>query len=209
MEIEKKGKKGLWDEKLWLCKLCYEDDNPKALAATATSSCISHLYNHSVYPSGCSLQSEGSSISSFVDLQCPPHQQAERWRNAFINWIAAMDIIFEQAATAPPRVIVNGGSHANKLLPNRNTVRNWVMNSYNERLDEVKEQLANSSSRITLSLDGCSPPNSLSMLEGFFLYIVRTSRPPRAKLIDTPHARYLSGLLFRPPARQPASSSER
>lgn len=43
-------------------------------------------------------------------------------------------------------------------------MRSWLLNSYHERLDEVKDLLANSRSRITLSLDGWSTPNGISML---------------------------------------------
>lgn len=91
--------------------------------------------------------------------------QAERWYNHYINWIAATDTTFEEAANPFLReVIINGGPHAKGLLPSRKTVRSWLLNTYYERLDKVKEQLANSRSCITLSLDGWSTPNDISML---------------------------------------------
>lgn len=168
VELERKCQ-GAWTERYWLCKHCFDSGDPKALAVSATSSCIMHLYQkHKILPPGSISSESTSAITSFVEIQQYPQQvplQAERWCNHYINWIAATDTTFEEAANPFLReVIINGGPHAKGLLPSRKTVRSWLLNTYYERLDEVKEQLANSRSCITLSLDGWSTPNDISML---------------------------------------------
>jgi hypothetical protein len=91
--------------------------------------------------------------------------QAERWREDFLNWITHDDITFEQAASPWLRkVILGGGPHVQHLLPSARTVRAWVMNTYNERIGDVKESLANARSKVTLSFDAWSSPNHYSLL---------------------------------------------
>jgi hypothetical protein len=90
---------------------------------------------------------------------------AERWREDFINWITHDDITFEQAASPWLRkVIINGGKHIANLLPCSRTVRTWIMNTYHERVADVKRSLANSRSKINLSFDAWSSPNHRSLL---------------------------------------------
>jgi hypothetical protein len=50
------------------------------------------------------------------------------------------------------------------LLPSRNIVRTWLMNTYHERIEDVKASLAASRSRITLSMDSWSAPNDILSL---------------------------------------------
>lgn len=89
----------------------------------------------------------------------------ERWQTAFINWIANKDVTFEAAADPTLHaVILQGGSHIKHLLPSRPTIRKWLLDTYKERLLEVKNSLATSKSRITISLDGWSAGNDLSLL---------------------------------------------
>jgi hypothetical protein len=50
------------------------------------------------------------------------------------------------------------------LLPSRNIVRTWLMNTYHERIEDVKASLAASRSRITLSMDSWLAPNDILLL---------------------------------------------
>jgi hypothetical protein len=162
MELEKKDK-NKWI-KYWLCKQCYDEGSPKPIPSASTSSCSEHLQRkHNILPPGCSSTETTSSIEPFVKEQYP--LQAERWRTCFINWIVTTDTTFEAAANPQLReVIIHGGPIVKDLLPSRNTVRTWLMNTYHERIGDVKASLAASRSRITLSIDGWSAPNDISLL---------------------------------------------
>ena len=104
-----------------------------------------------------------SSIDPYTEAQHP--LQAERWCNDYLNWIAETDISFEDATHSSLRkVIINGGPHTKDLIPTRNTVRSWLIATYKERLLDVKSSLANSRSRIVVSLDVWSSPNAVSLL---------------------------------------------
>lgn len=93
-------------------------------------------------------------------MQHPQHAELD-----FVNWISRDDITFEQAASPLLRkVIIGGGPTVQRLLPCSKTVRSWVLNTYKERISDVKVSLARSRSRINISFDAWSSPNSFSLL---------------------------------------------
>lgn len=166
IELEKKDGNG----KYWLCRPCYDVGNVKIMPAASTSSCSEHLRSnlHRIYPPGVEAPASASGVStalldSFLEAQHPQH--AERWRVDFVNWIAHDDITFEQAASPLLRkVIIGGGPTVQRLLPCSKTVRSWVLSTYKERISDVKVSLAQSRSKINISFDAWSSPNSLSLL---------------------------------------------
>lgn len=142
------------DDKHWICKLCYEAGKAKVLVATSTTSARKHLVTHGIYAPGA--RPPGSSADGTVDayLEGVHPLQAERWREYFIDWIAHDDVTFEQAASPRLRkVILGGGSTIQHLLPSARTVRSWLVNTYYDRLKEVKKCLLRSRSKINLSFD--------------------------------------------------------
>jgi hypothetical protein len=62
------------------------------------------------------------------------------------------------------KVIINEGRHVANLLPCSRTVRTWIINTYHERVADVKRSLASSRSRINLSFDAWSSLNYRSLL---------------------------------------------
>jgi hypothetical protein len=118
---------------------------------------------HNILRPGCSSTETTSSIEPSVKEQYP--LQAERWRTCSTNWIVTTDTTFEAAANPQLReVVIHGGPIVKDLLPSRNTVLTWLMNTYHERIEDVKASLAASQSRITLSTDGWSASNDISLL---------------------------------------------
>jgi hypothetical protein len=154
--------------KHWVCRHCYfQGDTPtiRVMAAASTTSCSKHLKTvHSIYQPG-KEPNDGTAVimEDFLEGQHP--LQAERWREHFINWITHDDVTFEQAASPWLRkVIIHGGPHVIHLLPCSTTVRTWIMNTYHERVADVKKSLAKSRSKINLSFDAWSSPNHRSLL---------------------------------------------
>jgi hypothetical protein len=164
LELEKIDKEG-HSSKYWLCKPCFDDANTKVMSAASTFSCSEHLRrHHKILPPGSSATpTTTSSIDPYLGHRHPLAE--ERWQTAFINWIANNDITFE-AATDPTlhTVILQGGPHIRHLLPSRPTIRQWLLDTYHERLLEVKESLTTARSRVTISLDGWSAGNHLALL---------------------------------------------
>jgi hypothetical protein len=166
IELEKKNTQGTWT-RYWLCKQCYLTGSRKPMPNASTTSCSNHLQNqHNTYPvgRGPSAPTSTSRMDQYLYDE-HPYLHAEHWQTSFINWIVVNDISFE-AATDPllHDVILRGGPTVKDLLPSRPTIRQWLITTYTERLIDVKESIANSRSKIVLSLDGWSAPNKLSLL---------------------------------------------
>jgi hypothetical protein len=167
LEIEEKNEKGLW-VRHWLCKQCLQKKGIfKAMANASTSSCGTHLKTqHSIYPLGRQPPAAPlteSVLDHYLEEQHPLH--AERWRTSFINWVTAEDISFEEASSEHlKQMVIHGGPTVKDLLPSRHTVRAWVIDTYKERLPEVKASLHSSNTQIVLSLDGWSALNNLELL---------------------------------------------
>jgi hypothetical protein len=164
MELERKKDHA----KHWLCKYCYEGSPSKikAMASDSTSSCSNHLgSDHSIYQPGKGPAPANTATIMNTYLEDVAPLAAEKWREHFINWITHDDITFEQAASPWLRkVIINGGPHVIHLLPCATTVRTWIMNTYYERVADVKKSLVMSRSKINLSFDAWSSPNHRSLL---------------------------------------------
>jgi hypothetical protein len=63
---------------------------------------------------------------------------AEKWRKAFLEWLAHDNLSLEQASSERlHKVIVLGGPEVENLLPRRNTARNWILGAYHERQKDV------------------------------------------------------------------------
>jgi hypothetical protein len=136
------------------------------MASESTSSCSNHLASdHSIYQPGKEPTSTGTAAVMNNFLEDVVLLAVERWREHFINWITYDDITFEQAASPWLRkVIINGGPHVIHLLPCATTVRTWIMNTYYERVADVRTSLAKSRSKINFSFDAWSSPNHRSLL---------------------------------------------
>ena len=93
------------------------------------------------------------------------HLWEERWREDYVNWIAKDDITLSQA-TSPhlQRLLARSGPKVTNLLPQRSSARRWLMDAYEQRKPEVAESLHTSLSDVSLSFDGWSSPNGLSLL---------------------------------------------
>jgi hypothetical protein len=137
----------------WLCKPCYDVGKSKVLVAASTGGVTRHLHSHGITPpGGTAIASNNTTMDTWIEGVHP--LAAERWREAFVNWITYDNISFAQAASPWLRkVILGGGPHVQHLLPCANTVRTWLVGTYSERIDEVKASLARSRSRIMLSFD--------------------------------------------------------
>lgn len=126
-------------DRFWLCKLCHD----KGLArrpfkATSTSSAAYHMLRaHRLTPKA-PLQEQSQEITNhMVRLRTEPRRE-ERWREAFIEWLAHDNPSLEQASSERlHKVITLGGPEVKHLLPRRNTVRNWILKAYQERQKDV------------------------------------------------------------------------
>jgi hypothetical protein len=149
--------------KYWLCKHCYDGGICKVLVASSTGGISRHINTHGAFAPGTTPPNGSNTMDSFVGGVHP--LAAERWRENFVNWITYDNISFEQAASPWLRkVILNGGQHVQHLLPYARTVRSWLIETYTDRITEVKTSLTHSRSRIVLSFDAWSSPNHCSML---------------------------------------------
>lgn len=167
VELEKKNTTTGTMERYWICKHCYDDGTYKIMSAGSTSSITEHLNNivHRIYAPGTKLPTTDSTTKIVTYLAEQHPLQAEQWRQDFLNWITHDNISFEQAASELLRkVILGGGPAVEHLLPCPTTVRSWVMNTYHERISDVKAALVRSQSKVNLSLDAWSSPNNLSLL---------------------------------------------
>lgn len=201
IELEKKDTTNRW-HKYWLCKPCFDGGKLKALSAASTSSCGEHLRaKHSILPPGAEVATTtSSSIDPFVEQRHPFAE--ERWQTAFINWITKNDITFEAAADpALHEVILLGGPSVRHLLPSRPTIRRWLLQTYDERLLEVKESLATARSRVTISIDGWSAGNDLALL-GVVGHWVDKQGELKTALLGLRHSRATTASLSLSRSRQ-------
>jgi hypothetical protein len=171
-------------DRFWLCKLCHD----KGLArrpfkATSTSSAAYHLLRaHRLTPKGPLTEQSQSIVKHMTRLQTEPKRE-ERWREAFLEWLAHDNPSLEQASSERlHKVIILGGPQVENLLPRRNTVRNWILGAYHERQKDVIQRLQSSISKITLLMDIWSAPNDLEML-GIVAHWIDEHRCARRSLI--------------------------
>ena len=162
VELEKRGPSGKWI-KHWICRYCHEQGRIKVMNAQASTNCTRHLNDqHGIGLERLeeSVQAQGR-IEGFMD----EHLWEERWREDYVNWIAKDDITLSQA-TSPhlQRLLARSGPKVTNLLPQRSSARRWLMDAYEQRKPEVAESLHTSLSDVSLSFDGWSSPNGLSLL---------------------------------------------
>lgn len=171
-------------DRFWLCKLCHD----KGLArrpfkATSTSSAAYHLLRaHRLTPKGPLTEQGQSIVKHMTRLQTEPKRE-ERWREAFLEWLAHDNPSPEQASSeCLHKLIILGGPEVEKLLLRHNTVRNWILEAYHERQKDVMQRLQSGISKITLSMDIWSVPNDLEML-GIVAHWIDEHRCARRSLI--------------------------
>jgi hypothetical protein len=82
----------------WLCKPCYDMGKSKVLVAASTGGVTRHLHSHGITPpGGIAIASNNSAMGTWIE--CVHPLAAERWREAFVNWITYNNISFAQAAS--------------------------------------------------------------------------------------------------------------
>lgn len=171
-------------DRFWLCKLCHDRGLARRpFEATNTSSAAYHLLRaHRLTPRGPLTEQSQSIVKHMTRLQTEPRRE-ERWREAFLEWLAHDNPSLEQASSERlHKVIILGGPEVENSLPRRNSVRNWILGAYHERQKDVIQRLQSSTSKITLSMDIWSAPNDLEML-GIVAHWIDEQRCARRSLI--------------------------
>lgn len=99
------------------------------------------------------MQAQGR-VEGFMD----EHLWEEKWREDYVNWIAKDYITLPQATSSRlQRLLARNGPKVANLLPQRSSVRRWLMDAYEQRKPEVAESLESlrtSLSDVSLSFDG-------------------------------------------------------
>ena len=92
--------------------------------------------------------------------------QEEQLQEALIDWVVVQDVSFENAAASSTRglLIWNRSSLLSALPKSSTTIRNYVLQRYEQRIDKVQEVLQASISKISISVDVWTSSNYLSFL---------------------------------------------
>jgi hypothetical protein len=113
------------------------------------------------------------------------HIWKEKYSELFINWVAKDDITLLQASSPNLRaLLLRSGPKVDRLLPQRDTVRAWIMRAFYECKADVTASLQQAISTITFSFDGWTSPNDLALL-GIVAHWVDDKRTLRTALIGT------------------------
>jgi hypothetical protein len=148
-------------EKFWLCRRCYEDNQYVKYGAESTNHAAGHLLEaHELSKQGPVAKNddnEPSPSSSFC---------FERFKQLFIRWIVLMHISFSQVENPAFQELLFYlcAVLAGFFPTSGNTVRQWILNDFKRRKDQIKKELHRSKSLIHLSFDLWTSPNSLAML---------------------------------------------
>lgn len=189
IEAEELQPNGTFDDKYWICALCYQADVlQRPLNCRATNSAQNHLRNTHF------LTSEGPITDEPVPGALPlTHWFAressgrplagERFKEKLVNCVTKCNLSFHQAADEHFRdLLLHSGPLVANLLPAANTVRAWIISTFKERRMDVKASLASARSRINLSFDGWSAPNGYHLLGVVGHWIDKDWRLQRALL---------------------------
>jgi hypothetical protein len=149
--------------KLWLCKICHERGNysSQLFDAKSTSSASTHLENvHETFSDSKKKISQARILSTQISLiqggLLPPPFNDLEYKKDLVDTIVSTDLSFALVENTRFRRLLD----IKAILPaSHNTIKDWVLNSFQSRKVQVKHKISLARSKITLSLDGWRAPN--------------------------------------------------
>lgn len=166
-------------QKLWLCRLCYDNKPPKLVLKPClpTTTPIRHLVQeHGFEEDGTKVNKpKRKRRDSQEDLPTTVQRQIEAqsavfdsndWKAAYLSWAIADDVSLSKTASKRLRRLL--GYRAPLIKPiipkSRNTTRRWIIEAYNSFKAVVIHHLSTAKSRISLSFDAWKSDNELDLL---------------------------------------------
>jgi hypothetical protein len=152
-------------EKLWLCKLCHQKRaySTQLFDAKSTSSITNHLKKaHGITNDLALSKAKARSVQLGLTqsgLLLPPFDDMT-YKENIIDTFIACDLSFAFVEHAKfRRLLISDRSEVEAVLSSSHTtVKGWVLDSFQSRQAQIKDQVSLSQSKINLSLDGWRAP---------------------------------------------------
>jgi|SRR5579871_587557 len=157
-------------EKLWLCRTCHlkKDYSSQLFDAKSTSSISAHLNkSHGITEPGKLSKSTSSQVQGPSEMELirrgvlPPPFDDKEYKKNLIDAIITNDLSFASVENAQFRKLLTcGRDEIEQALPSsHNTIKQWVLDSFQTRKIQIKDKISLAKSKINISIDGWRAPN--------------------------------------------------
>jgi hypothetical protein len=152
-------------EKLWLCKKCYLEKTPTSqiFDAKSTSSITYHMkHAHGIEGGKKASSKENPSQRGLIQSGLLPRPFNDlKYKKNLVDTIIDCDLSFVVVENDKFReLLVSGRPEIEAVLPvSHSTIKNWVLDSFQSRKAQIKDQMSLARSKINISLDGWRAPN--------------------------------------------------
>ena len=157
--------------KHYYCIQCCDrekDERYTPFTVKGTSNIIRHwLEKHGIDKDGKPVRKRKQSLDRLISLA-----DFKTWKIFFIRWIVICHIAFNQVEEFHFRKmmsLLNEGLAA--LIPSRNTIRNWIVEEFEQRKRELRRELRAARTNIHISFDLWTSPNYYAIMAIIAHYI--------------------------------------
>jgi hypothetical protein len=151
-------------DKLWLCKKCYQQQTSTSqiFDAKSTSSIKSHLKKiHGIMENKVSSEGNPSQIGLIQRGLLPPPFDDLRYKKDLVDTFLDCDLSFALLEKEKFRkLLISGRLEIEAVLPSSHTtIKDWMLDAFQSRKAQIKDQMSLANSKINISLDGWRSPN--------------------------------------------------
>jgi len=149
----------------WMCQRCHDAGKNVLYSINSTTHASDHLRDvHQV-------AEEGSVLSRASNQTTSPRSRGVQidfvqFKDLLVRWTSTMHISFSQLEYESFRnLLLYLNPEISSHLPSSgNTIRNWILEEFKRRQDQIKKELSLSKSLVHFSFDMWTSPNFLAML---------------------------------------------
>lgn len=174
--------------KHWLCKICYNKEDPKPILSTYllstlnnTTKIIDHLEDlHQFDRLGNKLHQITSKKRKYGSLEIWAQQEVmnntvfdeEGWRSTYCRWVVTSGISLRQASSDELRdLLCFQNPRVKELVPQSHTTTSkWIMDEFTKYRQTIIESIAKAKGKVTISFDGWRANNDVLDLLGVIVH---------------------------------------
>jgi hypothetical protein len=155
----------------YYCRLCLDegkDPSYRPLVLAGNSSALAHFrtqHDQQARSARSTVERGGSATASPGPVEFVFQSAVDKFKLLLIRWIVFCHIAFFQIENRYFRDFLTFfSSQLEKLLPSRNTLRDWVVTEYKAQKGKTRRQLRKARSNIHLSFDLWTSPNYYTII---------------------------------------------